>query len=132
MGEFISFCGLSCSTCPIYVATRTTDPAEQERIRAEVAKTLEDAYGIYFEASDISDCDGCRTAGGKLFSACDDCKIRRCAKERIIENCAHCTEYPCKNLEAFFQKDVSAKERLEKLRDDMFRSRRKKRDSRFR
>jgi hypothetical protein len=132
MGEMISYCGLICSTCPIYVATKTADVEEQTRIRTGVAKTLEQAYGIYFEASDIADCDGCRTPGGRLFSACNDCRIRNCAKQKIVENCAHCTDYICKELETFFQKDASAKERLDTLRDDMFRSRRKKRDHKYR
>jgi predicted nucleic acid binding AN1-type Zn finger protein len=116
----------------MYLATKATDKEEQNRIRAEIAKTFEKAYGIYFEASDIADCDGCRTAGGRLFSACNDCKIRQCAKQKMIENCAYCTEYACRELEAHFHKDASAKERLDKARDQMFRSSRQKRDSKYR
>jgi predicted nucleic acid binding AN1-type Zn finger protein len=132
MSDMLSYCGLICNTCPIYLATKETDKEEQNRMKAEIAKSFEKAYGIYFEASDIADCDGCHTAGGRLFSACNDCKIRRCAMQKMIENCAHCAEYVCKELEVHFQKDASAKERLDKVKDEMFRSHRQKRDSKYR
>jgi hypothetical protein len=69
MSDMLSYCGLICNTCPIYLATKETDKEEQNRMKAEIAKSFEKAYGIYFEASDIADCDGCLTAGVRLFSA---------------------------------------------------------------
>jgi hypothetical protein len=132
MAEVIGYCGQSCSSCPIYLAAKETDKEKQEQIRAGIAKSLEQAYGIYFEASDIADCDGCRTPGGRLFSACPDCKIRQCAKKKMVENCGFCPEYVCKELEIHFKRDPSAKARLDKERDNMFRSSRQKRDIKFR
>jgi len=132
MSELLSYCGQICSACPIYVATNETDKDAQERMRTEIAKSFEMAYGIYFEASDIGDCDGCKTSSGKLFSVCYECKIRKCAKEKLVKNCAHCTEYICKELEVFFKKYASAKEHLDEVRDDMYRSRRQQRDSKYR
>ncbi len=132
MSEMISYCGQICSNCPIYLATKETNKEVQEQRRAEIAKSFEKTYGIYFEASDIGDCDGCRTAEGRLYFACNECKIRKCAKQKSIENCAYCPDYACKDLEEFFKRDASSKGRLDKVRDQMFRSLRQKRDNRYR
>jgi predicted nuclease of restriction endonuclease-like RecB superfamily len=132
MSELLGYCGLICNTCPIYLATKEIDKEEQNKMRAEIAKTFEKVYGIYFEASDIADCDGCRTLNGRLFSACNDCNIRQCANQKMIKNCAHCMEYACKELKTFFHKDASAKERLDKVRDQIFRGHRQKRDIKYR
>ena len=43
--------------------------------------------------------------------------MRKCAKERKIENCAHCDEYACEKLSDFFSKvRVPAKEVLDEIR----------------
>jgi hypothetical protein len=117
MSEMLSYCGLICDTCPIYLVSREVNKAEQNRKRAEIAKLCREQYGMNYELSDISDCDGCRTEDGRLFSGCHDCRIRQCAKQKMIENCAHCAEYICRNLELFFIKDPSAKARLDKARE---------------
>jgi hypothetical protein len=68
------------------------------------------------EPEDITDCDGCRTEGGRLFSACKSCLIRNCAKQKELENCAYCSEYVCERLEAFFTTESTAKTRLDAVR----------------
>jgi hypothetical protein len=68
---------------------------------------------------DITDCDGCITQGGRLFSACKNCSIRKCTREKKLENCAHCTEYSCGKLEAFFKKEPTARTRLDTVRSSI-------------
>jgi len=112
----LSFCGLVCTTCPIYIVTREKNKKEQTKKRTEIAEICNEHYGTHYGVSDITDCDGCRMEGGRLFSGCIDCTIRECAKSKAIENCAACSDYGCQKLELFFSKDPSAKSRLDDLR----------------
>ena len=116
MNEMLSYCGLVCNTCPIYLATYAPNKDEQARSRAEVFRICTEQYGMKITPADITDCDGCRTEGGRLFSACIKCGIRACAREKKLENCAHCGDYPCSGLETFFSSDPSAKIRLDGIR----------------
>ena len=116
MAEMVAYCGLTCQTCPIYLATRQENKEEQARMRAEIVQLCKEQYGMNYELEDITDCDGCRTEDGRLFSACKNCFIRKCAKQKGLENCAYCTEYACVRLEAFFGTDPTAKVRLDEIR----------------
>jgi hypothetical protein len=116
MTEMVAYCGLMCQTCPIYLATRQENKEQQARTRAEVVRLCQEHYGISYEREDITDCDGCRAERGRLFSASRNCPIRKCAIARGIENCAHCAEYACDQLETIFRTDPSAKERLDEIR----------------
>jgi hypothetical protein len=116
MSEILSYCGLVCNTCPIYLATREINKEEQIRKRTEIAKLCKEQYGMNFELSDITDCDGCHAESGRLFSGCNDCAIRKCAKQKAVVNCTYCSEYICQSLESFFVTDPSAKIRLNEVR----------------
>jgi hypothetical protein len=119
MTEIIAYCGLICSTCSIYLATRQEDKEEQARMRAEIARLCKEQYGMNYAPEDITDCDGCPTEGERLFSACNHCLIRKCAREKGLENCAHCTEYACEKLAAFFATEPAARTRLDKIRSSI-------------
>ena len=116
MSEMLSYCGLVCDTCPIYLATRVVDVKEQTRMRVEIARLTREQYGMEYEPADITDCDGCRTEGGRLFSGCRTCAIRNCASEKGLVNCAHCADYVCDKLQTFFASEPSAKARLDEVR----------------
>ncbi len=118
MAEILAYCGLICSTCPIYLATRQENEAERTRMRVEIARLCREQYGMNYSQDDITDCDGCLAGGERLFSACTTCPIRKCARERGLENCAHCSEYTCQKLEAFFVGEPSAETRLEGIRSN--------------
>jgi hypothetical protein len=117
MGEVIAYCGLVCQTCPIYLATRVESQEERERMRAEIAQLCQGQYGMAYEPEDITDCDGCQADEGRLFSACKDCAIRKCARQRGLESCAFCDEYVCERLDAFFASESSARIRLDEMRE---------------
>lgn len=44
------------------------------------------------------------------------CPIRQCAREKEVESCAHCLEFPCAKLEALFRTEPTAKRRLDAIR----------------
>ncbi len=116
MDPTTAYCGLSCRTCPIRLATGIADREEQARRRAEIARLCREEYGLDYAPEDITDCDGCRSDGARLFKACEGCPIRSCARGRRLESCAACPEYACAQLETFFAGEPSARERLEAIR----------------
>ena len=123
MNDMISYCGLMCDGCPIYWATREKDKAKKEKMRVAIAQLCVEQYGLGFgleyTAKDITDCDGCRTKGGKLFSGSKNCQIRECAIQRELENCAYCSDFPCNKLKDIFATDPNAKTRLEVIRSTL-------------
>jgi Protein of unknown function (DUF3795) len=116
MAEMIAYCGLACQTCPIYLATRQENKVEQLRKRTEIVRLCNEHYGMQYELKAITDCDGCRAEGGRLFSGSTSCTIRNCARQKGYESCAFCPDYACKELRAFFGKDPDAKTRLDEIR----------------
>ena len=111
----MAYCGLMCDSCPIYLATLEKDVSQQKTMRESIADLCFTQYGMELFSEDITDCDGCKTKLGRLFSGCMDCKIRNCAKQKEIENCAFCDDYACDTLLKHFELDPSAKERLDKI-----------------
>jgi hypothetical protein len=112
-----SYCGLICNSCSIHLATLEKDESKQRSMRIEIASICREKYGMNLRYEDITDCDGCRVDGGRLFSGCLSCEIRACASNRMIESCANCNDYPCLKLDRIFQEDPEARVRLEKIRN---------------
>lgn len=126
MTEKVAYCGLTCQTCPIYLATRQKNKNEQTRMRSEIVKQCQEHYGIQYKLEDITDCDGCTTQGERLFSASRSCLIRKCARGKGLENCASCALYACEKLEAFFKTDPAARKRLDAIRSSFLQDDKKK------
>ncbi|MHC4620818.1 MAG: DUF3795 domain-containing protein [Planctomycetota bacterium] len=116
MDEIIAYCGLACHTCGIYLATREKDDEKRAKMRVEIAEQIKKVYGQECKPGDVTDCDGCRTESGRLHSGGKRCLIRKCAGNKGIENCAHCSEYACAKLEKLFVTDPEAKTRLDVIR----------------
>jgi hypothetical protein len=118
-GEMIAYCGLNCTTCQIYAATRETDPKKQRQMREDIVVAIRKYLGEEKRAEDITDCDGCKAQSARLFSNCQKCQIRKCASEKGLENCAYCSEYACEKLSKFFDSEgeqAGAKKRLDAIR----------------
>ena len=116
MNETISYCGLNCHTCTIYLATREKNEDKKFQMRVEIAQQIKKIYGQECKPEDVTDCDGCKTENGRLFSGCKECEIRKCARQKGIENCAHCNEYACERLDRFFTTYPEPKSRLDVIR----------------
>ena len=117
--EMIAYCGLNCATCQIYIATRETDPKKQRQMREDIVLAIKKYLGEEKRVEDITDCDGCKAQGGRLYSDCRKCEIRKCASEKGLENCAYCSEYACEKLSKFFNSEgeqAGAKKRLDAVR----------------
>lgn len=116
----IAYCGLDCQSCPIYLVTREQDKKKQKEKRKEIVRLIKKHYVLEFKLEDITDCDGCMADTGRLFRACKDCPIRKCARQRKLESCAYCEEYICDTLEEFFAREPDAKKSLEEIRKNLF------------
>ena len=114
--EIISYCGLNCSRCPIYLATTEPDSAKQIRMRIEIAELCNSKYGKNYTYADINDCMGCLSLSGEIFSGCLQCKVRTCAQFREVKNCAECPDYICAILDDIYIIDNTGKKTLDSIR----------------
>lgn len=83
-------CGLFCGACGIYVAHRENDGRLKEKLAG--------FYGL--KVQDIH-CEGCLAESDDVFFYCRVCPIKNCVKERKLEGCFQCAEFPCRNIEDF-------------------------------
>jgi hypothetical protein len=111
MNKLLSFCGLLCSDCGAFIATQTND----DKKRAEVAQLWSKQYGVNLKPEDIN-CDGCTSNSTRIIGHCLVCEIRKCGKQKGLANCAHCSQYPCEKLSAFFKLVPDAKSRLDEVK----------------
>jgi ribosomal protein L40E len=120
MKDSVAYCGLFCESCGVLIATRGNDESELSRIAAKMNTTKEEVR-----------CRGCRSS--VLSPHCRNCEFRDCAKEKRIEGCEQCADFPCEALREFqkkaphrvelfesarYRKDKGVEEWLEKMKDD--------------
>ena len=110
MDVMISQCGLICTECGAYIATKNDDQALREKTAAEWSQM----YGGNITPEMIV-CEGCLSTGKNVFGHCMVCEYRNCEKAVGIPNCAHCEDYACEKLSAFFAQVPDAKATLDKV-----------------
>jgi len=54
-----------------------------------------DPFWRFLEGLTDGGCPGCRAGGGPPF-----CQIRHCARERALDLCSQCPDFPCPRIEA--------------------------------
>jgi hypothetical protein len=108
--EIVACCGLICSECNAYKASRNNDLQLAEKTAAEWSAQ----FHVEVKVEDIW-CDGC-TAAGRKCAHCSECEIRDCAMKRSVANCSGCVDYPCKTIEGFLAMVPAAKVKLDSLR----------------
>ncbi|MCK4404418.1 MAG: DUF3795 domain-containing protein [candidate division Zixibacteria bacterium] len=114
MERMIAFCGLVCSKCPAFIATKKNDDDE----RRKVAEMWSKEFKVDLKPEEIN-CDGCVVDSENLFSHTKVCEIRKCGKEKKVENCAYCDEYACEKLTNFFKMATEAKTNLDEVRKNL-------------
>ena len=87
MTEMIGYCGYNCHLCP----ARSNDPV----VRQKMVDGWRKIYGHENYTAENVQCDGC-LSDGKI--ADKQCKARPCAREKGVENCVYCDEFPCAKL----------------------------------
>lgn len=112
METMIAFCGLTCTECPTFLATKENNNEK----RRQVAEQWSKEYKADFKLQDIN-CEGCLSQNGQLFGHCSVCKIRQCGMEKDLKNCAYCDDYPsCPKMVEFFKMAPQAKVKLDEIR----------------
>ena len=109
--RIIAACGLVCSECDAYKATKASDATEIARVAEQWSKM----YNADIRPEGVW-CDGCMTRGERKCGHCGECKTRACNRERGTENCAQCSDYPCDQIKEFFKMVPSTQDVLEGLR----------------
>jgi hypothetical protein len=112
MDEMVAYCGLICTECPQYIATQNDDTIA----KIKIAEKLQKEFHLNLKPEEIN-CDGCLSIGKKLLATCSACKIRNCAMEKNVLNCARCVDYPCNKLNKFHTRAPQAKTKLEAIRN---------------
>ncbi|MFW9767278.1 MAG: DUF3795 domain-containing protein [Candidatus Thorarchaeota archaeon] len=109
--SMMAYCGLNCAECPAYLAWKTDDDKLREK------QVVEWSSPDYPLTVDDINCAGCKTDGEPKFKFCGTCTVRACAGERGVETCAHCRDYGCETLEAWFKMaGDEARQKLDNLR----------------
>jgi hypothetical protein len=98
MTRLMAYCGLDCSACNAYVATKSNDAALIER----TAKEWSEMYHSNITAKDVW-CDGCTAQTSRLCGHCSECNIRTCAQAHQVANCGACPEYGCDTIASFIE-----------------------------
>jgi len=109
--DSLAYCGLSCQECPVLLASR----ADDDELRTVVARRWSKLLGAPLVAADI-DCDGCQGQGQRWFKHCQACAIRACGRDKGLDNCAVCAQYPCPKLVELFAAAPEARANLERFR----------------
>jgi hypothetical protein len=110
MEKIIAFCGIVCSECPAFIATKNDD----DNKRRETAKLWSERYKAEIKPEDIN-CTGCLSEE-KVIGHCKVCEIRKCGRGKKVKNCAYCNEYVCEKLDNFFKMAPEIKTALDKIK----------------
>ena len=89
--NLVSVCGLFCPACGIYYSTKENNE--------ENLKQIANRINVPFEKIR---CNGCRTETKTTY--CMNCFMVKCAKDKGIDFCGECKEYPCGELKEFQSK----------------------------
>jgi len=114
MEKMTAFCGIVCTDCEAFIATREDNDAK----RREIAKSWSKEFGHEIKPEEIN-CDGCLNVDERHISYCGTCEIRQCGIEKEVENCAYCIDYKCEKLDKFHEQASKAKKTLEEIRQKL-------------
>jgi hypothetical protein len=85
--ETAAICGLWCKSCVAYIGTHE-QPTRLELLSKSTGHPVENLK-----------CNGCRS--NRLTWYCQTCKIATCARDKGVEFCGSCHEFPCELITAF-------------------------------
>lgn len=95
----IGFCGDNCGLCPRYIATKSGDIHNLEKVWDLWVR-------VGWRDKDTSPeevaCSGCTSV-----ISCRYDNVRICAKNKGITNCGECIDYPCQEIIKVFEKTES-------------------------
>ena len=105
----IAPCGLECSRCVHYLATRNSAARKQ----------VEQWSAILNIPIETITCKGCRAQAGQiplqqhLFGDAQRCSIYGCAQRKKAEYCGPCDQFPC---DIHYQQEIYSKKLLDMIK----------------
>ncbi len=114
MTQLVACCGLVCNECDAFLATALDDKEWRNRL----AEFWSKQYKSQIDPAGIN-CLGCTTKSSVKLSFCGECAIRACCTSKGFENCAHCGDYPCSNLDFIFNNAPEARNKLDSIHDSL-------------
>ncbi len=91
--RYDTYCGLNCGACPVGLASEQGDHERISRMAEEWGRIPEEL-----------NCNGCKTDLTAVF--CTDCRMRLCAREKELEFCFECDDFPCSIINEFSNDDA--------------------------
>lgn len=99
--RLVTYCGLYCDLCSQRARTPQQAKALKDTLKKEGfefwGKDLPGYEQFWTLLGNLSDtdksCPGCRQGGGN-----PGCEIRKCIKEKKLDVCSFCEEYPCEKI----------------------------------
>lgn len=111
----VGYCGVYCLGCPIYISSTTADEMVKSRLAAELSKSQDRLRSKSRQRkktakidADSIHCWGCRS--NTRHSWKKSCLFKKCASDKGLDFCYHCSEYPCVELARFYAKRPDARE----------------------
>jgi hypothetical protein len=86
--NLVSVCGLFCMGCGVYYSTRENNHENLQRLATRMGIPVEEMP-----------CHGCRTEVRTAF--CKNCTMLKCSKQKGVDFCVECNEYPCRDITDF-------------------------------
>ena len=102
----ICFCGHDCARCVTYLATVRDDP--DMRLRAQ--NFYRETFSLDIPVQAVC-CLGGRSE--RVMELCRDCPWMRCCRERGLDACGECPDFPCVPLAEYREKYVNRCNQLE-------------------
>lgn len=89
--NLLSPCGLYCGVCAVYIAHKEDNSKFKEKLSP-----------IYLAKPEDLHCTGCMSRDeDQIFFFCKMCNIKSCVKERNLEGCYQCDDFPCDHINNF-------------------------------
>lgn len=110
MNRIVSYCGLICNNCPVFIATENNDLEQKIKLSQEYSSPN------YKVSPEEINCAGCHAGSKIVFKFCNECEIRICGIKKGKDNCGYCNEYPCSKLDISFKSSPQNKEMLDQIR----------------
>lgn len=89
-------CGLYCGVCAVLYASRDDNRKFKERLVELYRGKLPESTNLAVE--DIH-CEGCLSENP--FGYCRRCDIKECVRQKSIQGCHQCDDFPCALVESF-------------------------------
>jgi len=109
----IAICGLDCSSCDAFIATKNDD----NELRKKTAEKWAKDYNHSGLKAENIHCAGCLSQIGPVFQYCEMCEVRKCGFEKKVKNCGECDSYPCDKITNLHKKTDMGKEVCDNIKN---------------